>query len=158
MIPRILTALVAVASALLVSCSPYPEHKPNQQKPPAKLTPAQVAQAEQAKREAQREEARRAADDEKKMQAQLNEQPNNEVIRDPGDLPSDPGEKKSDPFKPGEYDFAKKAPGREGFVLSPYNNKIIDIRDLKTGKPYPRGTLVSDPTYPASEKKYFRVP
>jgi len=157
MIPRIFTVLVAVASVLLVSCSPYPEHKPNQPPPPAKLTPAQVAQAEQAKREAQQDEARRAADDEKKMQAQQNEPRNNEITRDPGDTPPEPGGRKTDPFKPGEYDFAKKAPGRDGFVLSPYNNKIIDVRD-DAGKKLPRGTLVSDPTYPASEKKYFRVP
>jgi len=157
MIPRILTVVVAVASVLLVSCSPYPEHRPNQPQAGPKPTPAQAAQAEQAKREAQQEEARLRADEEKRMQAQAeprNPEPNREII----DPAPEPGGKKSDPFKPGEYEFAKKAPGREGFVLSPYNNKIIDVRDEKTGKQFPRGTLVSDPTYPASEKKYFRVP
>ena len=61
---------------------------------------------------------------------------------------------------PKRFDFptAKNVPGQEGFVLSPYNNKIIDIRDIKTGKPYPRGILMSDPTYPPAEKKYFFVP
>ncbi len=51
-----------------------------------------------------------------------------------------------------DYPFANKVPGKDGFVFSPYNNKVVDVRDI------PSGTLVQDPTYPASEKKYFRVP
>lgn len=47
---------------------------------------------------------------------------------------------------------AKSVPGREGMVFSPFNNKIVDVRGI------PAGTLVTDPTYPASEKKIFRVP
>lgn len=54
--------------------------------------------------------------------------------------------------KRGDYAFANPVPGKEGFVFSPYNNKLVDVRDI------PSGTLVQDPTYPASEKKYFRVP
>jgi hypothetical protein len=51
-----------------------------------------------------------------------------------------------------EYPYATKVPGKDGFVLSPYNNKVIDVRDI------PTGTLVQDPNFPASEKKYFRIP
>lgn len=51
-----------------------------------------------------------------------------------------------------DYPFANKVPGKEGFVFSPYNQLVVDVRDI------PSGTLVQDPTYPASEKKYFRVP
>ena len=51
-----------------------------------------------------------------------------------------------------DYAFANPVPGKEGFVFSPYNNKEVDVRDI------PSGTLVADPTYPATEKKYFRVP
>jgi hypothetical protein len=47
---------------------------------------------------------------------------------------------------------ATAAPGKSGFVFSPYNNNVVDVRDI------PSGTLVADPHYPASEKKYFRVP
>jgi len=43
-------------------------------------------------------------------------------------------------------------PGKKGYVLSPYNNKAVDVKDI------PESTLVMDPTFPASEKKYFRVP
>jgi hypothetical protein len=43
-------------------------------------------------------------------------------------------------------------PGKPGFVFSPFNNKLIDVQGIQSGR------LVADPTYPASEKKYFRVP
>jgi hypothetical protein len=46
---------------------------------------------------------------------------------------------------------ARAVPGKAGFVFSPYNNKIIDVRGI------PPGTLIADPTYPADEKKYFRL-
>jgi hypothetical protein len=63
-----------------------------------------------------------------------------------GIAPTPPAEQKRD------FAFANKVPGKEGFVFSPYNNKVVDVRDI------PSGTLVQDPTYPAAEKKYFRVP
>lgn len=50
------------------------------------------------------------------------------------------------------YPAATPVEGLNGYVKSPYNDKIIDVREL------PSGTLVQDPTYPAEEKKYFRVP
>lgn len=53
---------------------------------------------------------------------------------------------------PGEYPKASAVPDKEGFCFSPYNNKVVDVRGI------PSGTLVMDPTYPASEKKFFRVP
>lgn len=56
------------------------------------------------------------------------------------------------PVGPTDYPFASKVPGKAGFVFSPYNKQVVDVRDI------PSGTLVQDPTYPASEKKYFRVP
>lgn len=43
-------------------------------------------------------------------------------------------------------------PNQPGFVFSPFSNKIVDVRDI------PSGTLVADPTFPAEEKKHFRVP
>jgi len=47
---------------------------------------------------------------------------------------------------------AEPVPGQPGMVISPYNGKHIDVKGI------PAGTLVADPTYPASEKKHFRVP
>ena len=52
----------------------------------------------------------------------------------------------------GQFPVAVSVPDKPGFVFSPYNNKIIDLREM------PPGTLVSDPTFPAAEKKYFRAP
>jgi hypothetical protein len=53
---------------------------------------------------------------------------------------------------PGPYPVAGTVDGRPGFVASPYNGKIIDVRGVSSG------TLVADPSCPAAEKKYFRVP
>jgi hypothetical protein len=50
------------------------------------------------------------------------------------------------------WPVAMKVVGREGFVISPYNKKQIDVSHLKSGD------LAADPTYPPEEKKYFRVP
>ncbi len=47
---------------------------------------------------------------------------------------------------------ARPVPGKPGFAFSPFNNKIIDLVGI------PPGTLVADPAYAPSEKKYFRAP
>jgi len=47
---------------------------------------------------------------------------------------------------------ARAVPGRPGFVFSPFNNKLVDVEGIKSGR------LVADPHYPLEEKKYFRVP
>ena len=47
---------------------------------------------------------------------------------------------------------ARAVPGKPGFVFSPFNNKLIDVQGIQSGK------MVADPHYPAAEKKYFRVP
>jgi len=48
--------------------------------------------------------------------------------------------------------IAAKAPGKPGYVLSPYTGKLILARGI------PSGTVVPDPDSPASNKKYFRIP
>jgi len=150
MIPRLLLGLVAVASVLVVSCSPYPEHSNQGRKSGSKPT---AAQAEQAQLQAQ-QEAERRAEEEKQMQAQAEptsaELPKEHVVSPPA------GPKLPDP-KRFDYPTAKKVPGKEGVVLSPYNNMQVSIRN-EDGTLIPSRTLVSDPTYPASEKKRFFVP
>jgi hypothetical protein len=47
---------------------------------------------------------------------------------------------------------ARAVPGRPGFVFSPFNNKLLDVEGI------PSGRLMADPHYPIEEKKYFRVP
>jgi hypothetical protein len=41
---------------------------------------------------------------------------------------------------------------KPGFVKSPFSGTVIDVRGIRAG------ATVADPTYPAAEKKYFRVP
>jgi hypothetical protein len=53
---------------------------------------------------------------------------------------------------PGPRPTAIAVPGKPGFVFSPYNNKVIDVQGFRSG------ALVADPTYPMSERKFFRVP
>ena len=51
------------------------------------------------------------------------------------------------------YPVAKTVPGRDGFVFSPFDQqRVIDVTEFKSG------ALVADPTYPLSDKKFFRVP
>jgi hypothetical protein len=51
-----------------------------------------------------------------------------------------------------EIPFAKLIPGREGYVLSPYYNKVVDVQGIKSG------TLVYDPYDTKGQKRKFRVP
>lgn len=50
------------------------------------------------------------------------------------------------------YPVGAAVPDKPGFVFSPYNNRIVDVREI------PSGTLVMDPHYPSEEKKMFWVP
>jgi len=80
--------------------------------------------------------------------------------RDPGHpaaIPGPPAPPPPEPPKPPQplaagIPVAKAVPGKPGFVFSPFNNQLINVKDLKSG------TLVADPRYPPAEKKYFRVP
>jgi hypothetical protein len=66
--------------------------------------------------------------------------------------PAGDGEVVKPKEKPASTPTAMKVPGKPGMVFSPFNNKVIDVSGIPSGK------LVADPTYPASEKKHFRVP
>jgi len=56
------------------------------------------------------------------------------------------------PAPSNQIPVAKPVEGQPGFVFSPYNDKIVDVRDMSSGM------LVADPSFPASEKKHFRTP
>jgi hypothetical protein len=66
--------------------------------------------------------------------------------------PSQPPPERVYPKPKPEIPVAEAVQGKPGFVLSPFNSKVVDVRDI------PPGTLVADPTYPMEEKKFFRVP
>ena len=131
---RPISALAGIACAVIASC--YPVEEPQIKQGPAtpqqpQLTPEQLVQ-----KQAEEEKVRAAEEELRKQQVNIDKQtptPNTNLTTS-------------------DYPFANKVPGKEGFVFSPYNNKVVDVRDI------PSGTLVQDPTYPASEKKYFRVP
>ena len=143
MIERKLTIVACVAGTLLASCTPYPENyrKPNPPGQVPKKEKPTVSDVEQQKIQAEREKARLDAQRKAEEQAGLQD---NGTTPPSGDTPIAPD-------KP-QYEYATPVPGRPGFVLSPYNGKMIDVKGI------PSGTLVADPAYPKSEKKYFLVP
>jgi hypothetical protein len=137
---RLFTGLVATGCVLLASCYPVNEN-PRQKRQPA--PPEKTATTPDAAK-LKEQEALKQKEQEAANQGIPNENPG--TTTPPTEKPKAPAEPKRD------YAFANKVPGKDGFVFSPYNNKVVDVRDI------PSGTLVQDPTYPAAEKKYFRVP
>jgi len=139
------TTIAAFACMILVSCYPYNETQNRRKtgKPPQKS----ITSPEQQKIQGERDKLK--AKQELKTKEELAETPPstaNDTETKP-ELPKPQGEEKRT-----DYAFANKVPGKEGFVFSPYNNKIVDVRDI------PSGTLVQDPTYTGAGKGYFRVP
>lgn len=145
---RLFTGFTAALCLMLAACHPYDENanKKKATRGPVKTqpTPDEIKKKNEAEARKKQEEALKKAGDEAKVN------PDGGTAGQPKEEPtttSPPAEQKRT-----DYAFANKVPGKEGFVFSPYNNKVVDVRDI------PSGTLVQDPTYPPSEKKYFRVP
>ncbi|MES2659881.1 MAG: hypothetical protein V4689_14775 [Verrucomicrobiota bacterium] len=141
------SAVFAVLGCVVFSsCYPYNENQNKKQ--PTKPAEKTVTSADQQKIQAQRDEMKA------KEEAQKKETPEEK----PAESTETTGGTTTDTTKPPveekrtDYAFANKVPGKEGFVFSPYNNKIVDVRDI------PSGTLVQDPTYTGAGKGYFRVP
>lgn len=140
------TAFAALGCILLASCYPYNENRGRRQavKPPEKS----VSSADQQKIKAQRD----------KMKSQDDLKKTDDLVETNAPDPTGTTTTNTETTKPSgeekrtDYAFANKVPGKEGFVFSPYNNKIVDVRDI------PSGTLVQDPTYTGAGKGYFRVP
>lgn len=139
---NLLISLPVIGSLALASCYPLPDGpRPRgaRQNPQEETVTSQDQQKIQEQRDRMKER-------EEQNKQEAADTPR-ERAPDPGVTPPKPAEKKTS-----DYAFANPVPGKEGFVFSPYNQKLVDVRDI------PSGTLVQDPTYPASEKKYFRVP
>lgn len=136
---KLLSILPLVGCFTFVSCYPLPD-KPRTEGPPKK--DETVTSEDQQKIQDQRDRMK----EEKEQAEQTADIPKEKPISGTTTPPDKPAS------GPRDYAFANPVPGKEGFVFSPYNNKLVDVRDI------PSGTLVQDPTYPASEKKYFRVP
>ena len=150
---RIASVISVALCALLASCYPYDEGA-NRKKTKKSSTAAAAAEAEK-KAEEQKLKEQQVAQTTSTDGSVITETTDSSIK--PSDSPAtspttNPTVKPTTAVKKPEYSYASKVPGKEGFVFSPYNNKVVDVRDI------PSGTLVQDPTYPASEKKYFRVP
>jgi outer membrane biosynthesis protein TonB len=142
---RFSTAVAALGCVFLASCYPYNENQ--RRKQTTKPAEKSLTSAEQQKLKEQRDKLK--AEEEKKATDTLVEK--NPESTGTGPTTTDTNKTGGDE-KRTDYAFANKVPGKEGFVFSPYNNKIVDVRDI------PSGTLVQDPTYTGAGKGYFRVP
>jgi hypothetical protein len=152
---RIASVISVALCALLASCYPYDEGA--NRKKTKKTSPSATATKTEAEQKAEEQKL-------KEKQVAETTLADGAAVTDTTDSSIKPSEssatspatspavKPTTAVKKPEYSFASKVPGKEGFVFSPYNNKVVDVRDI------PSGTLVQDPTYPAAEKKYFRVP
>jgi len=147
---NLFTCFVASGCLLLASCYPVNEN-PNE-KTVAK-TPEKTAAAADAEKLKEQETAKKK-DKEKEDLAQdkTPEKSDTSTEKNPTEKTKSSTESKGQ-----TYPVAIRAPGKENCVLSPYNNKLVSTLD-DNNKPIPTGTLVQDPSYPASEKKFFRVP
>jgi hypothetical protein len=149
---RLITGFTALGCALFASCTPYNEqankkltHKPTQKT---------ATSVEQQKIQEQRDLMKQKEELAKKELA-ANATPDTANNTNALTTQTTPPRQTSTPpleEKRAEYKFANKVPGKDGFVFSPYNNKVVDVRDI------PSGTLVQDPTYTGAGKGYFRVP
>jgi hypothetical protein len=149
---RLCTGLAAIVCMSLASCYPYNENsqKKKSHKGTEKTAPATP---DEVKTKAEEEAKKKAAEELKQKEAAANtgstENPGNVTPPTDGPKPIEP--------KRNDYPVASKVPGKDGYVFSPYNNKIISVLD-EQDRPIASGTLVQDPTYKLSEKKFFRVP
>ena len=157
---KLLLSLPLVGCFAFVSCYPVHEGPRKPSKPKGDET---VTSEDQQNLQEQRDRMKGDETVTSEDQQNLQEQRDRMKERDEQKLEEDTAEMKKldadtttttpkEDTKKGDYAFATPVPGKEGFVFSPYNNKLVDVRDI------PSGTLVQDPTYPAAEKKYFRVP
>lgn len=145
---RFSTAFAALGCVLIASCYPYDESQRN--KPAPKAPQKTVTSPEQQKVQEQRERLKEEGNLKKKAalkEATPGDTEPSETTANSGATPKPPVEEKRT-----EIPVASKVPGRDGYVFSPFNNKLIDVRNI------PSGTKVADPTYPESAKKHFRVP
>jgi len=149
---RLCTGLAAIVCLSLASCYPYNE-KSEKKKATKGQEKTAAATPDELKIKADEEAKKKAAQELKEKEATTN----NDSTETPGDVTPPSDNIKTTEPKRNDYPVANKVPGKEGYVFSPYNNKVISVLD-EQDRPIPSGTLVQDPTYKLSEKKFFRVP
>jgi hypothetical protein len=142
----------------LSSCVPYVENNRRLQNPSdpssAQSTMADEKQQEiEKKRELLRKKkalADKVNNGEIDSQSELDEPRKKPLVE--GNTTENEVKPKPAPVPAKKHPTAVGVPGKTGFVYSPFNGKVVDVRDMASG------TLVADPSYPATEKKHFRIP
>jgi len=173
LIPRLPACLTALGCCLLGSCHPYQENPPYRPTPRTLPRPAPAVVAApapvavptvipaapvvQPKAQPKLPATPPATAPEHRAQATtVRPQPlpaSQPTAAPPPKRPSNPAVGKPPSVAPNaEWPVANPAPGKPGYVLSPYNHKLILVRGI------PSGAVVPDPATPDSDKKYFRVP
>jgi hypothetical protein len=146
--------LSAIACGTLASCTVFPEH-PQRDPRLEQGRPGQtVAHPDQQDIQKKRDEMKKRDEEKARQEAEkkIADNPPEQKPETTTTPDATPESKPKPKVEKKDYPFANPVPGKDGFVFSPYNNKVVDVRDI------PSGQLVQDPTYPQSEKKYFRVP
>ena len=160
MIRRLLPGFVALAGLLLGSCYPVDEHPQRRTGPRrSNANPPSVAHNDQVMPQALPEQPTATGASPRPQPPATGASPRPQPaaarpevspIRKP---PPEPPPRDVAPESAGRnYPVAKKAPGRDGYVLSPYTSKLMFVRGI------PSGTVVPDQTSPASPQKFFVVP
>jgi len=147
---NLFTSFATIGCLLLASC--YPVNEGPNDKTAANKTPDKTAAAAEARKLKDKEAAKEKEKEELAQKETPPEKTDGSTEKPPTEKTKGPGETKKE-----TYPVAIRAPGKENCVLSPYNNKLVSTLD-DNNKPIPPGTLVQDPSYSASEKKFFRVP
>lgn len=134
--------------AALSSCTPPPPTIPPGPQDPGARNGESIVSADQKAVEEKRKEVQRKRREAEKKAAAERKKREQQVGDIDTPAPPKPEEKKPTTNWP----FGIPVPGNEGFVYSPYNNKLIDVRTMASG------TLVKDPDDPADSRNFFRVP
>lgn len=148
---RLLIGFVALSGAAFVSCVPYPDQRDPRQGQQHPQQQANLTTPEQQALEKQRAEKKKRDEQAKKEAEELGNKPADGTTAGHTEAGGETTQPKPKPKEKKDYPFASKIEGKTGFVLSPYTNSMVDVRDI------PAGTLVEDPTQ-KGEKKLFRVP
>ena len=146
MIQRFLTTIVALGSMLCAACYPVREYPSGGPRPVSRVQPPAIPQTD----------ATNPLEQTQLLPAQTETIPQPPKTAAPSSTPKPTVRTSALPKTPTPSSpaivTASKAPGREGYVLSPYTGKLMLVSGI------PSGTVVPDQTSSPSEKKFFRVP
>ncbi len=150
-------AVVLGSAFFAVSCTPYQEglRIPGPPVDPGVNTSRNVVPAESVASSDQKEvkKVRKDAEDEVKKKKKTTSKPKTEDDDSSASSNSSDSSSSAKPKpKAKTYPYATAVPGKPGYVFSPYSQKVINVKDIPSGK------LVKDPNDSSDTKRFFRVP